>query len=308
VSQEASLSTNKPYPLQMVCEVWRFSKATCYRHRPACATADRPASESSSAVDGAEKSKRGPRPAISDEELLAAIRIMLAEAKFHGEGYRKVTARLRFKGLRVGKNRVLRLMRLHGLLAPVKWVHEHGDKAHKGTILTDEPERMWGTDAARFWTEQEGWCWWFGAIDHCVEDVVGWHVAKIGDRFAALEPIRQGVKERFGRFEGDVARGLAIRHDWGSQYTSAAFVGELRYLGIASSPAFVGEPECNGLIERFIRTLKEQCLYVHRFETLEQARQLIGEFIARYNQEWIIGRLGYRTPMQVRASYAKQAA
>jgi len=175
----------------------------------------------------------------------------------------------------------------------VKWVHEHGDEAHKGTILTDEPERMWGTDAARFWTEQDGWCWWFGVIDHCVEDVVGWHVAKIGDRFAALEPIRQGVREHFGGFDSNVARGLAIRHDWGSQYTSAAFVGE---------------PECNGLIERFVRTLKEQCLYVHRFETLEQARQVIGEFIARYNQEWIIGKLGYRTPMEVRARYTKQAA
>ena len=218
---------------------------------------------------------------------------MLAEAPFYGEGYRKVTARLRFRGLGVGKNRVLRLMWLHGLLAPVKWVHEHGDEAHKGTILTDEPERMWGTDAARFWTEQDGWCWWFGVIDHCVEDVVGWHVAKIGDRFAALEPIRQGVREHFGGFDSNVARGPAIRHDWGSQYTSAAFVGE---------------PECNGLIERFVRTLKEQCLYVHRFETLEQARQVIGEFIARYNQEWIIGKLGYRTPMEVRARYTKQAA
>jgi hypothetical protein len=50
-----------------------------------------------------------------------------------------------------------------------------------------------------------------------------------------------------------------------------------------------------------MRTLKEQCLYLYQFETLEQAQQIIGEFITRYNTQWLIERLGYRTPAQVRA-------
>ncbi len=53
---------------------------------------------------------------------------------------------------------------------------------------------MWGTDATRFYTKADGWCWFFMAVDHCVSDVVGWHVAKKGDRWAALEPVRQGVR------------------------------------------------------------------------------------------------------------------
>jgi putative transposase len=57
---------------------------------------------------------------------------------------------------------------------------------------------MWGTDATRFYTEEDGWCWFFGAIDHCVDELVGWHTAKIGDRWAALEPLRQGVRHVFG--------------------------------------------------------------------------------------------------------------
>ncbi len=64
---------------------------------------------------------------------------------------------------------------------------------------------MWGTDATRFYTAQDGWCWFFGAIDHYAADVVGWHVAKIGDRWAALEPLRQGVRHAFGTFAKDVA-------------------------------------------------------------------------------------------------------
>jgi transposase InsO family protein len=69
------------------------------------------------------------------------------------------------------------------------------------------------------------------------------------------------------------------------------------------SYAYVGEPEGNGIVERFLRTLKEQVLWVHRFRNLEQARQVIGEFIARYNGEWLIQRLGYRSPAQARQSF-----
>ena len=68
------------------------------------------------------------------------------------------------------------------------------------------------------------------------------------------------------------------------------------------SPSYVGEPECNGVIERFMRTLKEQCLYLHRFQTLAEAQRPIAEFIARYNAEWLIERLGHRTPAAARTA------
>jgi putative transposase len=67
------------------------------------------------------------------------------------------------------------------------------------------------------------------------------------------------------------------------------------------TPSYVGEPECNGVIERFMRTLKEQCLYLHRFQNLAEARRIIGEFIVRYT-EWLIGRLGHQTPVAARAA------
>ena len=66
------------------------------------------------------------------------------------------------------------------------------------------------------------------------------------------------------------------------------------------TPSYVGEPQCNGVIERFMRTLKEQCLYLHRFQSLAEAHWIIGEFIARYNTEWLIERLGHQTPVAAR--------
>ncbi len=70
----------------------------------------------------------------------------------------------------------------------------------------------------------------------------------------------------------------------------------------------MGEPECNGVAERFMPTLKEQCIYLHQFRSLEEARRIIGEFIARYNTEWLIERLGHRTPPQARADARRRAA
>jgi len=289
-----SPGTGRRYPLTWICRAYRLARATVYT-----AATDKLAPPAG---------KRGPRTAVSDVEVLTAIRAVLAACPFHGEGYRKVRARLAHGGLAVGGKRVLRLMRQYQLLAPRRLGPPNGNPAHDGTIVTDRPDVMWGTDATRFYTEQDGWCWFFGAIDHYAADVVGWHVAKIGDRWAALEPLRQGVRHAFGAFAKDMARGLQIRCDWGPQYVADAWINEVKWLGMTISPSYVGEPECNGVIERFIRTLKEQCLYLHQFASLAEAREMIAAFIKTYNTEWLLERLGYQTPAGARAAAWAEAA
>ena len=85
-----------------------------------------------------------------------------------------------------------------------------------------------------------------------------------------------------------------------TQYLSDHFQGELRFLGIRSSPSFVAAPEGNGCAERFIRTLKEQLLWVEPFETVQQLRLALLAFKDRYNQKWLVERHGHRTPAAVR--------
>lgn len=285
--QQRSPSTRRRYPLTMICQVYRLARSTVY------ATTSRPAERV--------RQKRGPKTTWTDAAVLETIHAVLAACPLYGEGYRKVRARLAHRGLHVGGKRVLRLMRAHGLLAPRRVGPPNGNPAHDGQIITDRPDVMWGTDATRFYTVQDGWCWFFGAVDHHTDEIMGWHVAKYGDRWAALEPIRQGVRAAFGAVAKEIVRGLQIRCDWGPQYVATAWIQEVKWLGITISPSYVGEPQCNGVAERFMRTLKEQCLYLHQFDTLEQARQIIGEFTGRYNAQWLIERLGHRTPAQVRA-------
>ena len=89
-------------------------------------------------------------------------------------------------------------MRESGLQAPARAGHAHGPKAHDGTITTEAPDVMWGTDMTATVTVAEGAAFVFVAVDHCATECIGLHAAKRGNRFEALEPIRQGIRERFG--------------------------------------------------------------------------------------------------------------
>jgi transposase InsO family protein len=244
---------------------------------------------------------------MSDEALTIAIRGVLSASPFHGEGHRKVWARLRHAGTRTSLRRVLRLMRQNNLLAPTRVGSPRGPRNHDGTIIPDTVDAMWGTDLTTTITG-EGQAAVFVALDHCSAECVGIHAHARATRFQALEPIRQGVRQHFGGFAQAIARGLAVRHDHGSQYMSDHFQKELTFLGIESSPAFVRAPEGNGCAERFIRTLKENLLWVRTFETIEELRQALLAFRETYNTTWLVERHGFLTPAQFRQRQLQTAA
>jgi putative transposase len=286
MSRTVSPSSKKPYGVARVITVWGLVRSSFYavRHRERHPRSPR---------------KRGPQR-LSDDQLVTEIRQILQETGFCGEGYRKVWARLRHKGVRAWKDRVLRLMRENQLLSPSRQPAARPSNPHDGTIVAEAPNQVWGTDGTVTFTEQEGQVTIFAALDHCSADCVGIHAVKKANRFEALEPIRQGLHEHFGSFSGGVAAGLRLRHDHGSVFMSDDFQSEIRFVGIESSPAFVRQPEGNGCIERFFRTLKEQLLWVRRFHDLTELREALNEFRHRYNHHWILGRLHYRTPVQAR--------
>ena len=293
MSRSVSASTGKRYGLGRVCLLWRVARSSVYYQRHAKATV---------------KQRPGPLGPCWDEELAERIQAVLLGSSFHGEGYRKVWAKLRVEGIRTSKRRVLRLMREKNLLAVHRVGRPHGPKAHDRKIISRHVDEMWGTDMTSIWTDQEGQAAIFIAVDHCSAECVGIHAAKNATRFEAIEPIRQGVRTCFGSFAQKVADGLKIRHDHGSQYMSDAFQGEIRFLGMERYPAFVREPEGNGCAERFIRTLKENLLWIKSFKTIEELREALHQFKEQYNNHWIIERHGYKTPDQVRKEQTILAA
>ncbi|MFQ5601620.1 MAG: transposase, partial [Candidatus Krumholzibacteriia bacterium] len=244
MSRATSPSSGERYGVVRVVEEFAGCRSTYYARRKREAEADH------------KPSKRGPKTKLSDEELEKGIREVLEASPFLGEGYRKVWAKLRVAGVRVGKERVRRIMREAGLQAPYRAARNLGPHVHDGTITTEKPDEMWGTDLTATATVEEGQASVFIAVDHCTGECVGIHAAREANRFEALEPIRQGVREHFGGYEEKIAVGLKLRHDHGSQYMSDDFQQEIRFLGIESSPAFVRAPEGNGKKERSMRDIK----------------------------------------------------
>ena len=101
MSAVISISTGKSYGVSRVCRVWGLSRASVYRDlQPA-------------PPEPPVRRRPGPQGPMSDAELVEAIQQVITDSPFYGEGHRKVWARLRYKGIRTSKARVLRLMRAY---------------------------------------------------------------------------------------------------------------------------------------------------------------------------------------------------
>ena len=298
MSRETSEEVGKPYGLERVCRILDFPRSTIYAQQV----------RESANVLALRPLRRGPKPKMADADLLAAICADLDTSPFTGEGYRKVWARLRIQhAIRVSRGRVLRLMRENALLSPHRRP-QGTPNLHDGTITTDRPNDLWGTDGIRIETADEGWVWVFSAVDHFDACCVGIHAVKTGNRFAALQPIAQGLQAEFGATGAEAGRGLTLRMDHGTQYTADDFLNQIRFWGIAPSFAFVAEPQTNGVAERFNRTLKEQVIHGRIFRNLEEVRKAVSEFKDRYNRHWRLEKLGFMSPLEARQAYAIRKA
>jgi len=285
MSQSISPITNKPYGLKRVCETWGIAR--CFFYRKACSL-----------------KKRGPQPIVKEEVLLEKIREDLKATPFKGEGHRKVHIRLKKQGIKAGRNRILRVMRDNQLLSPHRNMYRPPNP-HDGQITTDMPNRMWGSDGTKVRTVDDGWIWIFSVAEHWNTECLGWHVCKVGDRFAALEPVSQAIKKTYGSLSKGAAAGLKLRIDNGSQYTSDYFLQQVNYWGIEESFGLVRQPETNGVAERFHRTLKEQAIEGKVFRNVAEVREAVGQFVSLYNEKWLVAKRGYQSPLEARRNYVK---
>ena len=283
----------------MLCQVLQVAKSSYYDYLR----------QQKQRAQGHERKRPGPKVQLEDPDLLVAIMTVLHDSPFFTEGVRKVHARLRRQGIVAARKRINRLMREYGLLSPQR-SESREQKAHEGTIIPTTINEIWGTDGTLFGTAGGDLLWLFAAIDHFSGEVLGWHIVPVGqgDRFAALEPIKQGLRKIRGAVAKGLGQGIAIRHDWGPQYIAGDFKTELTFMGFKNSPAFVHEPQTNGVIERFFKTLKEECLWLEDFQGVDDARQIVGRWIELYNTEWLLERHRYRTPREVREGHQTQLA
>jgi len=120
------------------------------------------------------------------------------------------------------------------------------------------------------------------------------------DRFASADLLREVCAERFGSWRPPWPRAWSCARTAGPCFRSEHYQTEIDHLGTARSPAYHYEPETNGCAENLIQMLKEQVLWIERFESLEALRARVSEFPATYNQSWRLERHSYRTLSEAR--------
>ena len=293
MATQTSPTTGQRYGVSRVCQIWALARSSFYaaRQQKAAVTPPPP------------RQRPGPKPAITDEVLLAAIHTDLKRSPWTGEGHRKVWARLRvIDTIRVSRKRVLRLMRENTLLSPHR-ARTRTATPHDGHIITQAPNQMWATDATQIPTVLDGKVWLFGVIEHWNAGLLGWHVAKYGTRFEATQAVGMAVRQQFGHLGAGAARGLKLRHDHGSNFLADHFHRQIKFWGITPSYAFVGEPQTNGVIERFFRTFKEQVVHGRIYQTIDDVRDAVRVFVDRYNAQWLIAKNDYRSPNDARTAW-----
>ncbi len=211
------------------------------------------------------------------------------------DGYRLVTAWVRRRlGRPINRKRVLRVMRGRRLIQRRR---PSGRRRRPGFFRVERPDQLWHLDMTSVWVAEHGWVYLMAAIDCCTREICGWHLETRCRAKEAIALIERAAAERA------IAPGtLTLGTDNGSAFTARTFKAILVALGIAHRRGGYRDPESQAFIESWFGKLKERCIWRHEFETLDQAREVIGAYVTHYHHR-PHSRLDYRTPREVAATW-----
>ncbi|MHC9236753.1 IS3 family transposase [Pseudooceanicola sp. 502str34] len=159
------------------------------------------------------------------------------------------------------------------------------------------PNERWSTDIARIWTGRDGWASLALVIDCHTRELLGWHLSRSRKASTASAALEHALIARFGTL-GRVEAPFLLRSDNGLVFTSRHFTALVRSYGLKQEFITPHCPQQNGMVERVIRTLKEQCVHRHRFESIQHAVRVLGDWISFYNNRRPHQALAMRTPAE----------
>lgn len=209
-----------------------------------------------------------------DEQLAAPIKAMIEENPSFG--YRPVAYLLC-----MNKNTVQRIFQLKGWQVRKRAIGMR-PRIQALPSVAKAPNERWSTDLCRVWAGKDGWASLALVLDCHTRELLGWHLARTGKASTAGSALEQALIARFGSL-GKVAKPFLLRSDNGLVFTSRYFTGLAKSYGLQQEFITPHCPQQNGMVERVIRSLKEQCVHRHRFESLQHASRVISDWISFYN-------------------------
>lgn len=240
-----------------------------------------------------------------DQPLAAQIKEIIEERPAFG--VRRVHVQLiKARGLCVNRKKVRRIMRLKHWTMRQR-ASGRRPRAEKRKSIAERPNERWATDLAYVPCGRDGYAVFAPVIDCCTREALGWELAATGKASTAARALEDALLARFGTLRG-APPGLKLRHDNGLVFGSRQYVALARDYGLTQEYIAPHTPEQNGLCERFIRTFKEECVWLHTFESIADARAHITVFIHYYNTQRYHQALKYVTPFQHHQNLCRQAA
>src|SRR2546428_5053995 len=239
-----------------------------------------------------------------NETLTAEIRAVHAESR-GTYGSPRVRRALRKRGHRVGKIRVARLMRRHGIMARVATIRytSPGMQRYFGSVLNEQldlelkrPDQVWVGDITYL---KVGAIYRYLAVvmDKYSRCVVGWSYGPRKDVKLTLEALNGAVH---GRQPG---RGLVFHTDRGTEYAAGAFKERLAELGFTQSMNRPGKLTDNAFIESFFHSMKAEVFHGYRFNDDREVRSVLKDYLPFYNSARLHSSLDYVSP----ATFEQQA-
>jgi putative transposase len=274
----------------LLCETFRLSRAAYY--------ADAERQRRAPAADVGTVVPLPSRPGHTRAEVvLLRIREVLARETARAWGVRKVWATLRREGLRVSRRRVHALMRAHGLVLVRD--REPGETP-RGHVAVPESNRRLATDLTTVWTRRDGTVALVPTID-CGDRTAVITVTKDQHGPAVLASVTAKLVESFGS-PASVPEGVELRTDHGPQYTGADCHALCDQWHLEHTFAPVGRPTGNAVVERFIRTLKEEVIWLRDWESLDEVCAAVATWLRHYNTARPHQSLEWMTPTEWRAT------
>ena len=218
-------------------------------------------------------------------------------------GYRRVHIWLERQGIHHNPKTVLRVMQKYNLLSVVrrKKYRNYGDYLHKYPNLlnrdftAERPNQKWVTDISYIKTRQ-GTLYLSVIRDLFDNSIVAYKTGTEQNINLVLSTIRAAKKKE------KVTAELQLHSDQGFQYTSHAYFKLTKSYNITPSMSRKGNPYDNALAENFFSILKTECIYRIKFNTYDEARLIIDEYIHFYNNERIQLKTKL-TPQEMRCQY-----
>lgn len=274
----------------LLCATFDLSRAAYY------AEARRQRGEPTDAGDDGKVVRLPRRPGhTSAEVVLERIREVLARETARAWGVRKVWATLRREELKVSRRRVHAIMRAHGLVLARDY--EPGEPT-RGHVVVPEPNRRIATDLTTVWTRRDGVVALVPTID-CGDRTAVIEVTKDQHGPAVLASVEAKLEAAFGVPE-NVPEGVELRTDHGPQYTGADCTALCTRWKLLHTFAPVGRPTGNAVVERFIRTLKEELVWLRDWESADELRAAIAPWLDHYLNKRPHQALDWQTPMERR--------